>query len=68
MKRLITVCLLGMFLILSCLASVAACPTDAKCPVHDYAMAYTGEYKTVNGHGFGLYRCPSGDEYWVRCD
>jgi hypothetical protein len=46
----------------------AQCPTMPDCPVHDVGMTMTGRFRTVNGHSFQLYRCPYGDEYWVRCD
>lgn len=46
----------------------AACPASPKCPVHDYEMHDVGQVKFENGHRFELYRCPAGDEYWLRCD
>jgi hypothetical protein len=65
MKRLFALAILSV-----ALASFAfACTNnDPICPVHNLDMTFTGQTKAVNGNLFGLFRCPDGDVYWIRCD
>ena len=52
--------------VLVALACIAGYASGVSCPVHSGASCYdAGQFKTINGQNFRLYRCSCGDAYWV---
>jgi len=59
----------GLVLVLLLAAAVAlACPVSAPCPVHDYSTGYYTGTQFIDGVAMGVYRCPRGHSFLVRCN
>jgi hypothetical protein len=58
-----------ILILLLSIVAWSACVPSVPCPYRDGNRAtWVGETKIVNGHVFGVYRCPLGHETLVGCD
>lgn len=65
MKKAISVTFL---LLLAALAVALACPTSAKCPIHDGSDGYFTGTRFIDGVLVGVYHCPRGHDFIERCN
>lgn len=57
----------ALMLVLVC-AAFAVCPINPECPIHD---GWTGIFKgnrMVDGVMVGVYHCPRGHDFVIRCN
>lgn len=62
---------LPIILALALLAAAAiawACPSSARCPIDSLSARFTGQTQVEDGVLMGVYSCPRGHEFVVRCN
>jgi len=62
---------LAVLILALAIFALADCSVFATCPFHDpQSGTFTGERRMIDGHWFGIYRCPGNGhphEFLVRC-
>jgi len=63
--KILAVILLGLTLLG---VAALACPSSSPCPIHDYSSGYFSGVRFIDGVQMGVYNCPRGHSFLVRCN
>lgn len=60
--------LLTLLFLFAAVLAIAACRGSVPCPLHDLTSTWTGRSFFTDGVTVGVYRCPRGHTFEVRCN